>query len=189
MTQFKIHSIESAPEDSSELLAGAEKANGFIPNLLGILAESPSALKAYMTSSQTFDQSSFSGAERQLVILAASRENNCEYCVSAHSVIAAMQKLPDEVIEAVRNGQEISDSRLQALRVFTEQVVEKRGWVSSEDVVDFLNVGYSRAQVLEVIQGVSFKILSNYVNHIADTPLDKAFAARAWESQPIRKAS
>jgi uncharacterized peroxidase-related enzyme len=189
MTQFKIHSNDSAPAGSVELLAGAQKAYGFIPNLLGILAESPSALNAYMTASRIFDQSSFSAAERQIVILAASRVNNCEYCVSAHSAIAGLQKVPDEVVEAIRDGQEISDSKLQSLRVFAERVVEKRGWVSDEDIRDFLNVGYTKAQILEVIQGVSFKILSNYINHIAGTPLDDAFSARAWQSEQRHKAS
>ena len=88
MSQFNVHSKESAPAESAELLATAEKGYGFIPNLLGVMAESPATIKAYMTIGKIFDESSFSATERQVLILAASRFNECDYCVAAHSVVA-----------------------------------------------------------------------------------------------------
>jgi uncharacterized peroxidase-related enzyme len=189
MSTFNIHTKETAPAKSAELLANAEKSIGFIPNLLGAFAESPATLKAYMTIGQIFDDSSFSPAERQVVILAASRFHECHYCVAAHSVIADLQKVPADVVEAIRNDQPIADSKLQALRTFTTSVIEKRGWVSDEDTGAFLVAGYSKAQILEVILGISFKTLSNYTNHIANTPLDDAFAAKAWAPAEMRLAS
>mgnify|MGYP006989125510 FL=1 len=46
----------------------------------------------------------------------------------------------------------------------------------------------SRAQILEIILGLSFKKLSNYVNHVVDTPLDDAFAPKAWKPVTTRLA-
>ena len=92
MSNFNIHTKETAQTASAELLGNAEKAYGFIPNLLGVFAESPAALKAYLTLGQIFDESSFSPTERQLVILTASRFNECRYCIAAHSVVANLQK-------------------------------------------------------------------------------------------------
>ncbi len=67
------------------------------------------------------------------------------------------------------------------------RLVEKRGRPSEEDVVAaFLGAGYNRAQILEVIVGIAFKTLSNFTNHLADTPIDKQFAPFAWE--PARDA-
>ncbi len=189
MSHFRVHTKSSAPEQSAVLLAGAEKAYGFVPNLLGVLAESPAALNAYISAGQIFDQSSLSPQERQIVILSASRFNNCGYCVAAHSVIAGMQKVPAAVVQGIREDRELDDHRLEALRVFTTCVVEKRGWVSSEDIQNFLDAGYSRTQILEVIQGVSFKTLSNYVNHIAATPLDDAFVSQQWVSPDKQQAA
>ena len=57
---------------------------------------------------------------------------------------------------------------------------EKRGWVSEIDIDGFLAAGFTRAQVLEVILGVTYKTLSNYTNHVVDTPVDQAFSAREW---------
>ncbi len=189
MSQFNVHSKETAPPESAELLATAEKAFGFVPNLLGVMAESPATIKAYLTIGKIFDESSFSATERQVVILAASRFNECDYCVAAHSVIANMQKVPAGVVEAIRSDQAIDDKKLEALRTFTTAVVEKRGWVSDDDIVAFQAAGFSKAQILEVIVGLSFKTLSNYVNHIAETPLDDAFSAQAWTPVADRLAS
>lgn len=188
MSEFEVYTKQSAPKQSVTLLEQAESAFGFVPNLLGVLAESPATLKAYLTLGQIFDESSFTPVERQIVILAVSRFNECQYCVAAHSVIAGATKVPKQAVKAIRSDEPIEDARLEALRRFTTVVVDKRGWVSEDDVRSFEAAGFSRAQVLEVILGVGFKTLSNYVNHIAETPLDQAFAERKWTA-PGRKVA
>ena len=180
MSIFSIHSVDSAPEASRPLLEGASRKFGFLPNLLGALGEAPAALEAYLALGDILARSSFTAAEREVVIIAASAENGCAYCVAAHSTAAAMAKVPEEVIAALRDGRPIGDPRLEALRRFTEILVEKRGWASEEEVQAFIDAGFSRGQALEVVLGVAFKTLSNYANHIVGTPLDLAFAPRAW---------
>lgn len=180
MTKFDVHTKETARPESVELLSSAEKAYGFIPNLLGVMAESPATLGAYLSIGQLFEKSSFSPTEQQLVILTTSRFNECDYCMAAHSVIAGMQKVPDDIVAAIRDDRPIDDPRLEALRLFTHTVVEKRANLSPADIEAFLAAGYTKENVLEVLFGVSFKTLSNYVNHVAGTPLDNAFATQAW---------
>jgi len=189
MNNFDIHTKETAEAPAADMLGDIEKAYGFVPNLYGIFAESPATLRAYMTMSNIFDESSFSATEKQLIILVASRQNECNYCMAAHTVVAGMQKVPADVIDAIREDRPIGDSRLQVLRAFTIAVIEKRGWVSNHDISAFLAAGFSRAQILEVIVGISFKTLSNFTNHIADTPLDAAFESGAWSSDENRLAS
>lgn len=185
MSQFDVHTKQTAPEQSVKLLEQAESAFGFVPNLHGVFAESPAVLKAYLQLGQIFDDSSFSPVERQVAILAVSRFNGCHYCMAAHSVIAGMQKVPEQAIEAIRNDQPIDDRRLEALRKFTTIAVDKRGWVSETDIASFEEAGFNRAQVLEVILAISFKTMSNYVNHFAETPLDDAFTNSEWK--PVDK--
>lgn len=182
MSRFDVHTKKSAPERSVKLLEQAESVFGFVPNLLGVLAESPAALKAYMNLGQIFDESSFSPVERQVAILAVNRFNACEYCMGAHSVIARMNKVPEQAIDAIRQDVPIEDRRLEALRKFTTKVTAQRGWVSKQHVDEFEEAGFTRAQVLEVILAVSFKTLSNYVNHVAKTPLDQAFHGSEWKA-------
>lgn len=177
---YTIHNPDTAPGEAKEILAGATKTLGFVPNLLGIMAEAPALVKAYTTLSRIFAETSFSAAERQVVLLTVSYENGCEYCVAAHSVIAAVQKVPDEVVRAIRDGRPIGDTKLEALRRFTSAVVTSRGWPTEGDTKALLAAGYGKQQVLEVVLGVGIKTLSNYANHIAKTPLDEAFAKAAW---------
>ncbi len=177
---YTVHTVDTAPAAARETLAGAKKAFGFVPNLLAVMAEAPALLAAYRSLSDLFDQTSFNPSERQVVLLAASYENDCGYCVAAHSAIAGMQKVPAEVIQAIRAGKRIADAKLEALRRFTAVVVASRGWPEEAEMAAFLATGYSRAQVLEVVLGVGMKTLSNYSNHIAEIPLDQAFAPTAW---------
>ena len=177
---YTVHTIESAPPASAEVLKGVKSSIGFVPNLFGVFAEVPALAKAYTTLSGLFEQTSLTPTERQTVLLTVSYENDCEYCVAAHSVIATMQKVDDGVVRAIRDGKPIADPKLEALRRFTAVIVSTRGRPTPADVEAFERAGYSHAHALEVVLGVGFKSLSNYTNHLADTPLDQAFAKAAW---------
>jgi uncharacterized peroxidase-related enzyme len=181
MTAFNIYDETNAPEASRPFLAKSKAAFGAVPNLLGELAESPAALEGYMTLSEIFIKSSLAPAEKHLVLLTASVENVCKYCVAAHTGLAKQAGLPGHAIMAVRDDEEIEeDDHLEALREFTQKVVTRRGDVSADDVSAFLDAGYTKANVFEVILGIALKTLSNYANHIAQTPVDASFAINKW---------
>jgi len=177
---FPVHTIETAPDAAKPTLEAALKGYGFLPNLLGMMATSPALVAAYTTLAKIYDGTSLTPTERQVVLLAASYENTCGYCMAAHSTIAAMQRVPVEVVDALRKGDPLPDRRLEALRQFTAAVVVTRGWPSEIDLQAFLEAGFGSEQILEVVLGVGLKTLSNYANHFADTPVDAAFSSAAW---------
>ncbi|WP_337872585.1 carboxymuconolactone decarboxylase family protein [Ignavibacterium sp.] len=183
MAEFKIHSIETSPEGSKEILSGAKKSLGFIPNLFGIMAEAPVALKAYTGLSDAFDNSSLNPTEKQIVLLAASYVNGCNYCMAVHTTVAQMHKVPQDLIDSLRNNKPIANAKLEALRKYALAVTEKRGWLSEDEVNEFLKAGYTKAQALEVVVGIAQKTLSNYINHVVKTPLDDAFAPNKWDKK------
>ncbi len=186
MSNFQVHTIESAPAAARPTLEGAKRTLGFVPNLYGVMAESPALLKAYKTVGAFFDTlTTFTPTERQIVLLTTSFDNQCHYCVAAHTTLAGMQKVPSDVVQSVRNGEPIAEARLEALRTFTLSVVAGRGWVSEDETQAFLDAGFTKAQLLEVILGVGMKTLSNYVNHVADIPVDDAFQPNAWAAPVI----
>jgi len=177
---YPVHTIDTAPDAAKETLAAVAKGYGFLPNLLAVMAEAPALLKSYTTLSRFFDETSFSAAERQVVLLTVSSENDFSYCVAAHSVIAGMQKVPEAAVQAIRAGRPIPDDRLEALRRYTAAVVARRGWATAAETAAFEVAGFTRQQVLEVVLGVGLKTLSNYMTHIAHTPLDQAFSKAEW---------
>ncbi len=181
MPVFTIHTINSAPEPSRETMRAIKQKFGFVPNLIGELAAAPAAVKAYATLSGLLEETSLSPVEQQLVLAATSIANGCDYCVAAHSMGLKMAGLAQDQIEVIRENRELADGKLEVLRKFTAAVVEKRGRLDSTDVQAFLKAGYREEQILEVLVGVAAKILSNYTNHLAGTPLDTQMEAFAWE--------
>lgn len=188
MTQFDVYTSSNAPDGSREILAAVEANWKFIPNLHGILAESPIALEAYSAVFTLFGKSSFTPSEQQVVFMAISYENNCEYCVSGHSALAAGAKVPAQAIQAIREGRAIADAKLQALRAFSQRLVRQRGVVDATEVDAFLAAGYTKAQVLEILVALAAKTISNYSNHVAKTPLDDFMAKTAWKHPDTRIA-
>lgn len=183
MTTFQIHDLETAPEASRPLLQGALEKFGQIPNLLGLLADSPAALGGYLDlAGRVENDTAFSATERQLILLTTSTINRCEYCVAAHSAIAASQKVSKKVVDAIRDGTVLDDPKLEALRTFTRSVVKNQGFVDGEVIQAFLDAGYERRHVLEVVVGIAMKTISNYTNHLTGTELDRAFQPFEWSA-------
>lgn len=182
MNNFTPHTLETADDEGREVLEQVQKKYGFIPNLIGNMVHAPATAKAYLALGNLLGETSFDATEQQVIMLAVSRFNECEYCIGAHSAISSMQQLPADFVESIRNDEPIADDKLEALRSFSVRVVAQRGRLSAEDIGDFLAAGYGRAQILEIVLGVAMKTISNYTNHIAGTALDDAFAAFAWQA-------
>ena len=189
MNNFRIHTQETAPEASKKILEETSRNLGFVPGLFGVLAEAPKALEAYQVLGSLFRQTSLSTTEQHVVWLTINSENDCGYCVPAHTGLARMDAVPDDVINALRNGTPIADTKLEVLRRFTVQLVKQRGWVAEHGVQTFLDAGYTQENILDVIVGMAHKVISNYTNHIADTPVDDVFKEFAWQKPPATDAA
>ncbi len=185
MSTLKIHTVESAPEKSKPLLEQSLKANGRIPGLHGVLAGAPELLEAYQTLHKLFIQSSFNKEELTVVWQTINVEHECHYCVPAHTGIAHMMNVAPEITEALRNRKPMPTEKLQTLHDFTLSIVRNRGRVTETELEVFYAAGYKEQQVLEIILGLSQKVISNYINHIANTPVDSAFEKYAWEAETV----
>ncbi len=182
MKPFVQHTPDSAPEKARPLLDGAIAKLGFLPNLYAHLAEAPAALEAYFGLSAQFDKTSLTPEERQVVLIAASVENGCEFCVAAHSMMAReMVKVPAETVDALRAAGSLPQPRLDALANFTRALVRDRGWVSDETTSRFFSAGFNQQQAIEVVLGVAMKTLSNYANHLTGTQTNPELSAHAWK--------
>ena len=179
--QFKLYNKETAPSDSQALLENSLKAFGMIPNLHAIMAEAPELLEGYQTLHQLFQGASFDAEEITVVWQTINVEHKCHYCVPAHTGIAHMMKVDSAITDALRNRTELPTEKLQALHLTTLALVRNRGHLSEEELTTFFKAGFEKRQLLEIILGVSQKVMSNYVNHLAETPVDKAFQKFAWK--------
>ncbi|HEY4308795.1 MAG TPA: carboxymuconolactone decarboxylase family protein [Pirellulales bacterium] len=175
--QLQPLTLQTAPEASKPVLEDIQKRFGFIPNLMATFANSPAVLKGYLALEAEY-QKTFTPVERQAILLTASVENSCGYCTAAHStILKGVLKVPADVVAAIRAGRSTGNLKHDALIALTREVVRERGHVSQETIGKFLGAGYRQEQVIEVLLGVALKTISNYLDHIAPTPVDAAFAA------------
>jgi alkylhydroperoxidase family enzyme len=181
MTTLTTHTIESAPEASKALLEKSVSAYGMLPNLHAVLAGSPGLLNAYQMLHELFLNTSFNADELTVVWQGINVEHGCTYCVPAHTAIAHSMKVDAKLIDALRNQQPLPNAKLQALLDMTLIIVRNRGHVTDTELAAFYAAGYGEQQVLEIILGLSQKVISNYTNHIAGTAVDAQFKPFAWE--------
>ena len=177
---FKLHDFSSAPSESKQLLEKVKASSGMIPGLYAVLAESPEALKAYVELGKIFGQSSLSDDEKTVVWQTINVEHECKFCVPAHTLVAKLMKVDETITNALRNKTLLPNKKLEKLREFTLILVRNRGKATEEEVSAFIEAGFTRKNILEVIVGISQKVLSNYTNYIAKTPLNKEFQPFAW---------
>jgi len=183
MSSFTLHDHNSAPEAAKPLLENSQKGFGMIPGLHAVMAEAPGLLEGYQVLHGLFLNSSLSADEKTVVWQTINVEHACHYCVPAHTGIAKSMKVSDEVSNALRDETPLPSAKLEALRDFTLAMVRQRGEVEPTQVQDFYAAGYTQKNVLEVILGLSQKVMSNYTNHIAQTPVDEPFKRFAWSKK------
>jgi uncharacterized peroxidase-related enzyme len=173
MSRLTIHSVETAPEAARERVEKAQQANGFLPNLIGVLANAPTALETYQVVGAINGRASLSPAEREVIQITAATLNDCGFCVAGHTKLALKAlKMPESVVDALRKVDGIDDPKLNALARFTVAVIDRKGQVSDEELEAFRAAGYGDQQALEVVLGVSLATLCNYANSLAQTPIN-----------------
>jgi uncharacterized peroxidase-related enzyme len=180
MPDFTIHNVDSAPEGSAQALRALEQGLGFVPNLAATMAASPVLVSGFVDLRKTLAGGELSGVEREIIALAVSLENDCDYCMAAHSTFALMQEADEDAVAAARTGDEPEDSKLAALYRFARSLVTTRGHVTDEETQALLDAGYSRGAVFEVVAQVGHTTLANLAHSISNAPLDGAFEPQAW---------
>jgi len=181
-TTLSLKTVGNAEPLAKTLLEATQNKLGFVPNMYFAMANSPGLLNTYMQGYGAFrENSGFSSIEQEVIFLAISQTNGCEYCMAAHSFLAeAASGVPSDVTAAIRDGKQVPEMQLSALSVFTRLMVTTRGLPSTTDVETFLAAGYKEKDVLEIIHAIAIKTISNYTNHIFHTEVDNVFSPHAW---------
>jgi len=169
---------DGVPAESRPLLEKVERGFGYIPNLFAAFASSPVLLGGYLALDAVFEKGTLTPTERQLVLLAASVANKCEYCIAAHSTVAKrVLSVSSAIVAAIRLGTPVPDSKLDALVNVTRELVAGRGRAAPATIRAFLDRGYRPDQTGEILVGIALKTLSNYTHQLSPVEVDPAFTA------------
>ena len=164
--------IQDAPEKARPLLEAVNRQLGVVPNMFRLIATSPAALEGYLGMSGALAKGALPAATRERIALAVAEANGCGYCLSAHTYLGkTLAKLDDAEMTANRNGAS-TDPKADAAVRFAVKVARDRGHVSSADLSEVRDAGYTDAQVIEIVQHVALNIWTNYFNEVFKTDID-----------------
>lgn len=179
---FRIHTLESAPEQSRPGLQGLKQAIGFLPNVAATMAESPALLNAFISSFGSFHGSGFDDREKQAILLANAVAINCGWTVAFHSTVALKVGVSASDVEAIRNGAPPQDPKLAALSRLAKRLVEAHGSVSADDLASFTTAGYTMRQALDIVAGIGISTMAALVGNMARTPVEAPLQPQRWNA-------
>ncbi len=170
MANFKVPSRSEVSANNQEIFDNLHKGLGMVPNLYAVMALSDSALGNYLSFQNA--KTTFSNKEKQTVNLVVSQVNECSYCQAAHTTLGKMNGLTEEQTIEIRKGSAPFDNRLDALVKLAKEITAKKGFASTETIDAFINAGYSKGQVVELVFLVAEKTAMNYVHAITKVEID-----------------
>ena len=180
MTDFSVHTIESAPEQSKPALQQLQSAFGVIPNVAGAMATSPVLINSLVGLFGNVHGGSFTEAQIQTVLLTDAATNACSWAVAFHTALALKEGLDPADVQAIREGRLPKDAKLAALSLLAKTMIEKRGRLGDQDVDRFIAAGFGKDHALEVIAIVAASTITNYTGSITNIPLEAPFQAHVW---------
>src|SRR5512134_933569 len=131
MTQYAIHTSETAPAASKPALEKLKASVGMVPNLAAAMSESPQLIEGFVTLRALFQAgSSFSPAEREMIALVNAVENGCRYCAAIHATFALHAGVTQDTVDTIRAGKSPSEPRAKALADYARTMVRERGHIT-----------------------------------------------------------
>jgi len=179
MTRLQPLDPATATGKTKELFNAVQGKLGSVPNMMRTMANSDAVLEGYLNLSGVLSKGAINARTGELLALAISESNACDYCLAAHNFIGEkLLKTDPAVLEAARKG-ESNDPKTQAILQFAKTLVSKNGLVNNDDVNTAKNAGLSDAEISEVVAHVALNVLTNYFNNTANTEIDFPVAVKA----------
>jgi len=180
MQTFPLHTLESAPEQSKASLEKLREAFGMIPNIAGAMSSSPVLIGSLVGLFQKVHGGSFSEQQVQVLLLTDAVTNASGWAVAFHTALALKEGVEPADVQAIRERRTPRNPKNAALSVLARTLIEKRGRLDDQDVCRFLQAGFDKAQLLEVIAAVAASTITNYTGNVTKPPVEAAFEAYAW---------
>lgn len=164
---FAPHTVETAPEGSRATMASvADAGGGVVPDAVARLAASPELLTGFLDMTARFDRCTLDPIAREVVIMTVAVHNDCHICTAMHAGKLRKLGAPPELATALREQRALADERLEAVRVFTREIMAAAGAVDTRAVEDFSAHGYTERNALEVVLGIGTYTISTFANRL-----------------------
>jgi uncharacterized peroxidase-related enzyme len=171
MSRINVINPNEANAEQKSLLDAIQAQLGMVPNFLKVFANSPSALKAFLGLHGIASEGSLDAQTRERIALAVAQQNACEYCLSAHTAIGRKAGLNGAEIEANRTGSS-QDAKAAAAVKFAKALAAHGGEVTTAEILEVRNAGYSESDIVEIITHVGMNILTNILSKASRVDID-----------------
>jgi len=171
MSRLNVVEHETANAEQQELLNAIQSQLGMVPNFLKVFANSPAALRAFLGLHGIASEGSLDAPTRERIALALAQQNACQYCVSAHTAIGRKTGLSSSEIQANRAGSS-QDNKAAAAIKFAVALAEHKGEVTTAEILEVRNAGYSESDIVEIITHVGMNMLTNIVGKASRVEID-----------------
>lgn len=164
-TLFPAHTTQTAPAESRPAMITTEAEFGSVPPAVARLATSPELLNGFLAASAAFEQTTLPAVAREVVIMTVAVRNGCRVCIGLHG--AKLRQLGRlDVLQALRDRFPIPDPALEAVRTFTERLLDEAGEVPEDRIREFLDAGYTNQNALEIVYGIGAYTMSTFANRL-----------------------
>jgi alkylhydroperoxidase family enzyme len=180
MSIFEVQTIDRAPEGSRAPLEKLQQIFGMVPNVAGVIANSPVLANIFVPLFQGVHRGTFTEPEIQTLLLTNAVANSCAWAVAFHSYLGLKAGLTPADVQAIRERRAPKEPRYAALSAYARGLIEKRGHVGEAAVTAFLSAGFKPDQALEALATSAASTITNYTLNIAEPPLEPMFQAHAW---------
>ena len=183
ISRFPVPRLEDIPEDLRERIIAIQEKTGFIPNVFLTLAHRPEELRAFFAYHDALleKESGLSKADREMIIVATSASNSCQYCIVAHGAILRIRAKNPLIADQVAINYRKADisPRERAMLDFAVKVATDSEKVSDEDIADVLAQGFSQEDVWDMGAIAAFFALSNRMANLTSMRPNDEFYSMA----------
>ena len=182
-TMFTDHTIDSAPPAARRTMEATTRRLGYLPGPVARLAASPQLLDGFLKLNGIFETTTLDPLTREVLIMTITTRNGCHVCVAMHTAKLTSMGADAVLIGALRARRPLAEPRLEAVRLFTLEVLDTAGAVGDGPLAAFLAHGYTPQNALEVVLGIGVYTMSTLANRLTRAPLDEQLKPFAWAGQ------
>lgn len=165
ISRFPVPDVNALPEDIRGRILKVQEKSGFIPNVFLALAHRPEEFRAFFAYHDALmeKESGLSKGEREMIVVATSNLNQCQYCVVAHGAILRIREknplIADQVAVNYRKA-DITD-RQKAMLDFAVKVSQSAYAVNDDDYARLRDHGFTDEDAWDIVGITAFFGLSN----------------------------
>ena len=170
MKTITVPTRETVSAANQQIFDALTKKLGKVPNLFATMALSENGLATYLGLANA--KSSLKAKEKEVINLAVSQANGCEYCSAAHTALAKLNGFSDDQILEIRSGAASFDSKYDILAKLSVNFVETKGKPDAALLDAFYAAGYTEENLVDLITVIADKTITNYLFGATRIPVD-----------------